>query len=493
MPSSLSPRLSLAPLFGDQAVLQRDRPLPVWGGAAPGESVAVTLRGRTERTVADSDGRWMVRFRPFAASSEPADLVAVGETAAVTARGVLVGDVWLASGQSNMEWPVSGVRQAAEEMSAANFPLIRHLKVERTVALAPSGIVPTGGWRTASPQSVGDFSAVGYFFAREIHRKLGVPLGIVNSTWGGTPVESWMSDAARRSTSLGEKLEARWRQAMSEWPPERVARYPSDMATWEQAEAKAKASGTPNPLVWPQPPATNDSPVLPGGLYNAMIAPLLPAALRGVLWYQGEANVERPGEYAELFAAMINSWRQAWAQADLPFYFVQLANYRDTNATMGPSWPLLREAQAQALALPATGMAVTIDIGQAEDIHPTNKQDVGRRLALIAEAGTYGQPVDCSGPVFAGATPEGSALRVRFKHTGSHLVAQGQQVQSLELAGADRIFHAATGAIEGATLLVSSPAVPNPLTVRYAWTDAPTANLYNPAGLPAAPFRVDNC
>jgi sialate O-acetylesterase len=244
-------------------------------------------------------------------------------------------------------------------------------------------------------------------------------------------------------------------------------------------------------LIWPQPPAADDSPALPGGLYNAMIAPLLPSALRGVLWYQGEGNVERHEEYAELFMALIRSWRQAWAQEDLPFYFVQLANYRDTNAAMGPSWPLLREAQAQALALPATGMAVTIDIGQAEDIHPTNKQDVGRRLALIAEAGTYGQPVDCSGPVFAGAARKGSSLRVRFDHVGSRLVAQGQEVRSLELAGADRLFHAATGAIEGVTLLVSSAAVPDPAAVRYAWTDAPTANLYNAAGLPAVPFRSD--
>jgi sialate O-acetylesterase len=493
MPSSLSPGLSFAPLFGDHAVLQRDRPLPVWGLADPGESIAVTFRGRTERALAGPDGRWMIHFKPFAASSEPADLVAASGGSTATARDVLVGDVWLASGQSNMEWPVSGVRQAAEEMAAANFPLIRHLKIERTVELAPAAAAPTGGWRTASPQSVGDFSAVGYFFAREIRRKFGVPLGIVNSTWGGTPVESWMSDAARRSTSLADKLDARWRQAMSEWPPERVARYPSDMATWEQAEANAKATGTPNPLVWPQPPAANDSPALPGGLYNAMIAPLLPTALRGILWYQGEGNVERHEEYAELFTALICSWRKAWAREDLPFYFVQLANYRDTNAAMGPSWPLLREAQAQALTLPATGMAVTIDIGQAEDIHPTNKQDVGRRLALIAEAGTYGKPVDCSGPVFAGATPEGSALRVRFNHAGSHLVAEGQHVQSLELAGADRIFHAATGAIEGDTLLVSSPAVPNPIAVRYAWADAPIANLYNPVKLPAVPFRSDNC
>jgi len=483
--------LSLSPLFGDRAVLQRDKPVPVWGTAAPGDDIAVSFRGQVERTKADADGRWLVRLKPLAANSEPSDLVVAGRRK-IAARDVVVGDVWLASGQSNMEFPVKRARAAEREIALALYPMVRHLKVERAVATAPAEDFRSNGWQAASPATVGEFSAVGFFFAREIHNRVGVPVGIIDSTWGGTAVESWMNDKARRSTSIADKLESRWQTAMADWPPERVARYPQDMAVWQRAEDLAKAEGTLNPLPWPQPPAAADSPALPGGLFNAMIAPLQPCGLRGALWYQGESNTERPWEYAELFESMIRSWREGWEEVELPFYFAQIANYDERNDRTGRGWAWLREAQQRVLALPATGMAVTIDVGQAEDIHPVNKQDVGHRLALVAEAGTYGLHVASQGPVLSGAAREGAGIRVRFIGAGPRLAAQGKNVHALEIAGEDRAFHEASGAIDADTLLVSSPVVPDPVAVRYAWTNAPSANLYGYSGLPAAPFRTDD-
>jgi sialate O-acetylesterase len=485
---------SLAPVFSDHAVLQRGKPVPVWGAAGASDPISVTFRGQTVRTTAGKDGRWIAYLAPLAASSEPADLVVVGQNT-VTVHDVVVGEVWLCSGQSNMEFTVNNggsvyrVDNAQAEVASADYPLIRQLRIEHAVATGPAATVKTGGWQPASPQTVGEFTAVGYFFARDIHRALGVPVGIVLSSWGGTPIESWMSDGARGATSVAGTLDARWQKEMAEWPPDRVARYPVEMAEWQKAQANAEAAHTMNPLHWPPPPATDDSPARPGGLFNGMIAPVQPFAMRGILWYQGEANADRAGEYAELLAAMIHSWRAGWDQGDLPFYVVQLANFGDkTNR----AWARLRDAQAQALGVPATGMAVTIDIGNAQNIHPSNKQDVGRRLALIAKAKVYGIPGEYSGPLFEGSAREGNALRVRFTHAGAQLVSRGGPPTALEIAGADGVFCPASAAIEGDTLLVSSWVASEPVAVRYAWTNAPDANLYNGAGLPAAPFRSDN-
>jgi sialate O-acetylesterase len=431
----------------------------------------------------------------MAASAVPSDLVVQGGTT-VTLHDVLVGEVWLCSGQSNMEFTVDDgafyqVRDSEKEVAAANYPFIRQLKIARTVSMTPKDTVKTDGWKSAVPAEVGKFTAVGYFFARDVYRAIGVPVGIIDSPWGGTPVEAWMSDAARRSTSLSATVDERWKKSLSEWTPERVARYPAESAAWNAAEKEARANHTKNPLHWPPPPDTNDSPNMPGGLYNAMIAPLQPGALRGVLWYQGETNAGRAKEYAELFKAMITDWRAGFRQGDVPFYFVQLANFGNENERKDRGWALLREAQAQALALPNTGMAVTIDIGEAENIHPRNKQELGRRLALLARAHVYGLPPESVGPTFASASPEGGALRVRFTHAGDELEARGGPISALEVAGADQVFHPATGVIDVDTLLVSSPDVPEPVAVRYAWTNAPTANLYADTGLPAVPFRSD--
>jgi sialate O-acetylesterase len=489
--------LSVSPLFGDHAVLQRDKPIPVWGSAAPGESISVTFRNKTAKTVTGPDGRWLVRIGPFPATADPSDMVITGKTV-LTAHDIIVGEVWLCSGQSNMEFKVDDggftyrANNAAAELAASNCLQIRQIEIERAVATTPATDVKHVDWEVASPQTVGRFTAVGYFFARDIHRSTGIPVGIILSCWGGTPVESWMDDKARASTSLSAKLADRWKAEKLKWPPERVAKYPSDLAAWNKAEAEATAKHTKNPLHWPQPPASDDSPAAPGGLFNAMIAPLEPAAIRGVLWYQGEGNTGHPDEYGELFTAMIRSWREGFGQGDVPFYFVQLANFGDPAEIVQRDWALLRDEQAAALALPATGMAVTIDIGEADNIHPRNKQEVGRRLALIAKTNIYGVTPEVTGPMFSSATPEEKGLRVHFTHVGTELQARGGAPTSLEVAGADKRFFPATGKIEVDTLFASSPDVASPVAVRYAWTNAPAANIYSDDGLPVVPFRSDN-
>jgi sialate O-acetylesterase len=480
-----------APLFTDHTVLQCDRPVPVWGRATPGAKVEVTFRDQTIGATTTADGRWIVYLAPLAASIEPAELMISAGAEKLVLHDVVVGEVWLAAGQSNMEWPVSSLREDERKLAAIDLPLVRHLKVEHRSGPTPADVFQSAGWKTATVANVGEFTAVGYFFARDLQRKLGVPVGLVHSSWGGTAIESWMSDACRATLPIGATIEARWQQSIKEWPPERVARYPAEMEAWQKADAHAKATKTKNLLPWPQPPATADSPARPGGPFNAMIAPLQPVAVRGVLWYQGESNVGRPDEYAELFPALIRAWRANWGDANLPFLFVQLPNYADNNPR-GRAWARLREVQTQALDLPAVWMAVAIDLGEPDNLHPTRKLELGRRLALIAKNQVYGIPGDYTGPVFAGATREGAAMRVRFTHAATGLIARDRPPQALELAGADKVFHPATAKIQRDTLLVTAKEVREPVAVRYAWSNAPTANLYSGAGLPVIPFRSDS-
>ena len=481
--------VTLAPLFQDHAVLQRDKVLPVWGRAAPGEHVAVAFMGQQVGVTAGADGRWMVYLDPVPASTAPAELVVTGANT-LTVRDVLVGEVWLASGQSNMEWPVVKADDGAKEIAAANFPQLRLFTVPHQVASEPADTV-AGSWQICTPDSVKTFSAVAYFSARDLQRKLGVPVGVIGTYWGGTPIESWMSAFALRNAAAWPAIEARWLKDSADFPAYKL-RYPAERAAWGKAEEHAKATHTKNPLTWPPPPMGPGTPFEPSGLFNGMIAPLQPYALRGVLWYQGEQNWPHPEEYAVLFPAMIRQWRAGWGEGDFPFFFVQLANFTVVNDPTNRAWARLREAQAGALTLPETGMAVAIDIGNPKDIHPTNKQEVGRRLALLARTQVYGIPVDSHGPEFARATRDGAALRVYFSHAATGLIAYNRPVQSLEIAGADRKFYPATARIDRGTLVVSAPEVKEPVAVRYAWTNSPVANLFNGTGLPAPPFRSDD-
>lgn len=510
--------VTLAPLFTDRAVLQRDKVVPIWGRADVGEKVTVTFAGQKKEATPAPDGRWLVQLDPLVANGQGADLSVAGKNTIIL-RDVVVGEVWLCSGQSNMEWPVSRAADAAREIAAANFPLIRHVRIEHVVAETPAESVPTSGWLAATPETVGGFTAVGYFFARDLLQKLGVPIGIVHSSWGGTPVESWMSPAALASDPAFAVVGERWRKAVADFPAAKVA-HEARLAEWQRLEATAKAAPAPKTATapakaktktatkakvertsvyaeWlranprPRAPRGPGDAWTPAGLFNGMINPLLPYALRGTLWYQGESNAERAAEYHALFVATITAWRAHFGQGAFPFFWVSLANYEVPSDPTKRSYAFLREAQAKALSLPNTGQALAIDIGNPKDIHPLNKQEVGRRLALLARNRVYSMTGDDTGPTLVSATREGAALRLRFKHASGGLVAHEKPVQALEIAGADRVFHAADARIDRETLIVSSPKVREPIAVRYAWTNAPEANLYNGAGLPAVPFRTD--
>ncbi|MBL9213786.1 MAG: sialate O-acetylesterase [Opitutaceae bacterium] len=481
--------ITLAPLFRDGAVLQRDQPLVVWGRAAAAEKVEVRFRGQSASAITGADGRWRVTLAPEKGSAVPSELVAVGANT-VTVKDVLVGEVWLCSGQSNMGMMVRSANDADREMAAANFPQIRQFRVPN-VASARRAEDVAGNWVACSPASVGNFSAVAYYFARDLHKRLGVPVGIVNSSWGGTQLEGWMSEETLKESPHAQQIFSRWETRLKEYPAA-VSAHEKAQAKWETDRAAAQAAGKAfNRKKGPAPEGPG-SRWIPGGLYNAMIAPLVPYAFRGVLWYQGEANATRHTEYASLFRAMIKQWRADFCQP-LPFYFVQLANYEMRGGNTGDLWAFQREAQAQALTLPNTGMVVTIDVGDPKDLHPKNKQEVGRRLALLARRHLFGERIEAEGPVFAAAKPEGAAMRVTFSRSGVLKLepSRGDGRLSFEVAGADQVFVPAEAKLDGRTLLVSAESVPNPVAVRYAWRNSPEARLFSAGGLPAAPFRSD--
>ena len=482
----------LPDLFDDNMVLQRGRPIPVWGVAEPGEQVTVTLAGQQAVVQADAGGKWLVRL-PAMAAGGPYELKAYGTNSGETLTNVAVGEVWVCSGQSNMEWQVKNSVHAEEEIAAARYPQIRSFTVTKAVAVEP---LPEcdGRWEVCSPRTVGNFTAVGYFFARELHRALGVPVGIINTSWGGTPAESWTSLAALQADAALQPIVTGREQWLSNYAAgvlAREQRVHEWMATAQAAQQAGKLLPLPPALEYPDDPRKNAW--LPSGLYNGMIAPLLPYGIAGAIWYQGESNAGRAYQYRTLFPTMIRDWRQAWGQGDFPFLFVQLANFMGTPAEPAESaWAELREAQLMTLSLPATGMATIIDIGDAQDIHPRNKQDVGSRLALAAQAIAYGRRLVYSGPIYRSMTVEGDQVRLRFAHTGGRLVAKGGPLRGFAVAGEDRQFHWAEAKIEGGMVTVRSAQVARPVAVRYAWADNPACNLYNQAGLPASPFRTDD-
>lgn len=480
--------VALAPLFTDHAVLQQGKPIPVWGTAIAGEAVTVVFRGASVSTRADAAGRWRVTLPEHAGTAEPAELTVTGRNR-ITLRDIVVGEVWLASGQSNMEFKLRDADGGAEAITGARFPLIRHIRLAHQVAVEPVG-TSTGEWQPASPATVPDFTAVGYFFARDLWEKLRVPIGIIHNSWGGTPIEAWMPAKALASDGAFAVVQERWAKALADYPKNKE-KFDAEVAAWSAEAAAAKAKG--EKLTKPKPTRVPPGPGhrhTPSGLYNGMIHPLAPYALRGVLWYQGEDNASRAGEYHRLFAAMIHGWREVFDQGELPFYWVQLANYESPR---GPAnaWAFLREAQDRARSLPNTGQALAIDLGNPANIHPTNKREVGRRLALIALAQNYGRPVVFSGPRFQAATAEGASMRITLSDAEG-LCVRGESSQSFELAGADKKFVPAEARIEGEILMVSAPGLAHPVAVRYAWRNNPAANVYNGAGLPLAPFRSDS-
>jgi sialate O-acetylesterase len=479
-----------AALFTDNAVLQRDKPVPVWGTADAGEKVSVSFAGQSVETTANTSGKWMVKLAALPARSEGSDLVIKGRnTLAFT--NVVVGEVWIASGQSNMEWVVKNTYDASIDIPASvRNPLIRHLKIKCTVGSAPADSVKIerGHWEVSDPATTGEFTAVGYYFAKDIHALTGVPVGIIGCNWGGSAIEAWVPPSAYLAApDVAAKVKARWDQALADYPAKKAA-FETDHQVWLDQRTLAKAAGQPFKKREPRAPWGPGHRDTPAGLFKGMINPLVPYALRGAIWYQGEANASRADEYRGLFNSLITGWRAEFGQGDFPFYWVQLANHGT-----GTAWAFLREAQTQTLALPHTGQAVIVDIGNVTDIHPRNKKDVGRRLARLALKNDYGFiDLVAGGPVLSEAKRDGSGFRVSFTQTDGGLVTPLNELAGFELAGADKVFKPARARLSGGIVIVTSAEVPDPAAVRYDWCDAPVASLFNKDGLPAVPFRTDN-
>jgi sialate O-acetylesterase len=615
-------------IFGDHMVIQRKLPVPVWGWSSPNETIVVRFNQQQKKIKADKNGNWRITLDPEREGG-PFDLSIQGKNR-ILFHDVLVGEVWICSGQSNMEWQLKSAMNADAEINAASHPEIRHIKIPLTVSSVPKLDIPSSVWNICTPETAGDFTAVGYFFAREISNRLHVPVGIINSSWGGTMVETWTSRGAfekspefkamidslkvediepmikERQAKLTGQIkwlqrniqdtvpETEWKDpdynshgwpkisVASSWENQPLGLGNLDGIVWYRKEIILDSTTVAKPFTlslgkiddndetfvngikvgstnsWEEKriyhvskgvfkPGKNiiavraedtgggggfyedstaiylstDSLRIPLGenwsfriakillngggigpndypclLFNAMINPLVPYSIRGVLWYQGEANAVRAYQYRFAFPLMIDDWRQHWGEGNFPFYFVQLASYNASHgdSERGSSWAELREAQEHTLSLPATGMAVTIDIGESNDIHPRNKLDVGRRLAAIALNNIYGQPVAFSGPVYKSMNIEKNKIILDFVINGSGLMVKDRYgyLRGFEIAGPDHHFHHARAYLENNKVVVFADEVPLPVAVHYAWADdAGDANLYNKEGLPAIPFRTD--
>jgi sialate O-acetylesterase len=487
----LAADVRLPSIFGDNMVLQRDKAIAVWGTADAGEKVTVALAGKKAEATSDADGKWTVRLDALAAGG-PHELTVTGNNT-VTLKNVLIGEVWVCSGQSNMNMPIDwgvfgkwGSPESTAALAKIDDPQLRMFLVAGQAANKPAANVP-GTWKIAKGHQVLKWSAAAYFFGVELRRELGVPVGLVKSAVGGTIIESW----TRRQAML--KISPDYQVGFDSWD-RRIAgfdeqAYQKKLAVWQKAAQAAKAQKKRAPR---RPRRISESNRNPASLYNGMIAPLIPYGMRGVIWYQGESNARGAAAYRKLFPAMIRDWRSQWKQDDFPFLFVQLANFRKRAEQPGNSqWAELREAQLMALSEPNTAMAVAIDIGEANDIHPKNKQDVGKRLALAAMKLAYGRDIVHSGPIYKSMTATGSTVRLTFDPVGKGLVAKGGTLKGFAVAGADKKFVWAKATIDGNAVLVSSDQVAEPKAVRYGWADNPECTLTNTDGLPASPFRTD--
>ncbi len=635
--------MRLHSLLTDHAVLQADEPVIICGWGEPGDSISVNFAGNTATAVVGDDGKWGVEL-PALGVGGVHELAVADKTATVTVSDIVMGDVWVCSGQSNMEWPVNLSDNPEGEMAAANYPMIRHNFIPHVPSIPLTEYVDSP-WKVCSPETVGEFTAAGYFFGREVHLKTGRPIGLVNSSWGGTVAETWVSREGLESVpglqhftkffdeSIANRpeLEAKYKDLTRDWTNAMTRPNPDNLGhaagwatleclvddwatinlpcTWQSAGCNFNGvlwfrkvielpaeweerdlvlhigacdksddtyfnnmrvgglSSSDNPGNWCKPrvykipanlvksgsaviavrvfsgfysggmigpnaemiihPADDHNqsftlggpwefkiehnlglteppalPALPFGdnsqncptmLYNGMIYPLLPLPIKGAIWYQGESNADRGYEYRTLFPALIVDWRNKWQKKDLPFFFVELANFQPKIDVPGDSdWAELREAQRMALKLVNTGLASAVDIGEAMDIHPRNKQEVGRRLALNALATVYGFDVVPMGPIYTDALQEVDKIRVFFEHKADGLVAKDGELTGFEIAGDDKNFVWAEAYIENNTVVVKSPIVARPVAVRYGWAINPIISLYNSVGLPASPFRTDN-
>ncbi len=469
-------------LFSPGAVLQQGKPLPVWGSAATGEKVTVSIQGQTVSTTA-TNGHWSLRLQPLKAGG-PFTMTIAGQNQ-LTIDGILVGEVWVCSGQSNMGFTLARAENAQEAIAQANDPQLKLFEVPRGPADAPVTEV-NATWQETTPNSASNFSAVAYFFGRDLRKQLKVPVGLIWSAVGGTPAEAWTPRETLAADPELAKILAKHELAVKNYDPAKAkAAREKASKQRQQAVEKARAEGQQPPAAPRAASAPASSLGRPAGLYNGMIAPLCPFAIAGVIWYQGEANSGRAAEYQKLFPAMIGSWRKNWGQGDFPFLFVQIAPHNGMS-------PEIREAQLLAWQqVPQTALVVTTDVGEAQDIHPRKKEPVGARLALAARAVAYGEKIEYSGPVYDSMTVRAEQAVISFKHLGGGLVAKGGALKGFSIAGESGQFTSATAEIDGDKVVVSSEAVQIPKAVRYGWSNTPDINLFNRAGLPATPFRTD--
>lgn len=470
-------------MLSNHMVLQRDQPIHLWGWADPGEKVSAEMHGSTQTTVTGQLGKWDLYLPPQAAGGPFTLTIKASNT--IVLDDILMGDVWFASGQSNMEFPLKGfgasavLKNGAEEIRNANHPEIRLLLVQHKTSEYPLDDFEPTGWSVCSPETAVNFSAIAYFFGREINSREQVPIGLIDSSWGGTPAGTWVSlDGLSSDASLMPVFAASARMV------DRQADVPALIRAEKREDAAAKSAGQPAPKhPWHPQPAS----WAPAQAFNGMIAPAVNYGIKGVIWYQGESDSsrERRDIYAKLFAALIADWRTHWREGNFPFLYVQISSFKSNDTE---AWPIIREAQRRTLSVANTAMTVTIDIGNPDNVHPPDKQTVGARLALAARALAYGENIEYSGPLFRQTSTEDGAIRVWFNGVDGGLVAKGGPLKGFEVAGDDRHFVSATAHIDGRTVLVSSPEVPSPQYVRYAWQNAPEVNLFNTEGLPASPF-----
>jgi len=480
--STATADVKLPPVLGSGMVLQRGLPVPVWGWADAGEKVSVSFAGQTKTANAGDDGKWMVKLEPLKASSKAASLSVAGKNK-ISLDNVLVGEVWICSGQSNMEWAIRSSMNAKEEIAASDHPNIRLFNVPGHTTSPLPKEEGRGNWQVCSPKTSSSFSAVGYFFGRRLQKELEVPVGLIGSNWGGTRIEPWTTLAGFESVPELSKI------------ANQVKNYKADTRVGGRS---------------------------PSAIYNSMVHPLTPFAMRGGIWYQGESNGGEGVTYYHKKHALVNGWRKAFQNKDLGFYWVQLANFQKpnvrvvkdpkkefSNAAGGDGWAKIREAQTQALDIPHTGMAVAIDLADAHnprDIHPRNKQDVGGRLAQWALHQTYDKKdLVPTGPLYKSHKIKGNAIHLSFDHVGKGLMVgkktkleptaevKDGKLEHFSIAGADKKWVWAEATIDGETVVVHSADVPKPVAVRYGFTMNPAkANLYNKDGIPASPFRTDN-
>jgi sialate O-acetylesterase len=489
--------VSLNNMFGDHMVLQHGVRNKIWGKADPGEGITVTIGTQSHSTTTGPDGTWQVLLDAINEYGGPHTLTVKGKNE-VAFQDILIGEVWVCAGQSNMQWAVDQANDPDLEKAAATFPNIRLISVPQVGIQEPQWNF-SGQWTSCTPETVGSFSAVGYFFGRQLHQTLGVPVGLIDNAWGGSAAEAWVQRGKLAADERFKPLIARWEQTEAGMPAA-IEAFKKQMESWKTEAEKLKSEKKPVPPQPRSPEGVMTGNARPGNIHSGVLSPSIGYGIRGAIWYQGETNASRAHQYRELFPFMIQSWRDEWGLGDFPFYWVQLADFKAEVAEPGDSeWAELREAQTMTMTkLPNTGEAVIIDLGEGKDIHPKNKQDVAKRLARWALAETYKRPgIVCRSPLYKSMEKQGGTILLAFDHVEPKQSGwrpfDVHDPIGFTIAGGDKKFVPAKAKIlPDGRIAVSSDAVADPVAVRYAWADNPVCNLYSSAGLPLTPFRTDD-